>query len=170
NDSAIMKDAIEYRKYVGHMISPDDAYRLQTQIQTFELRFRKQCQNTLRIVEMLKNHPVIRKVWYPGLPEHPTHSEALKLFEQRGYGAMVTFDFTGKSDNEKKKKRDSFVQSVSEKIKVIPSLGDPKTILMPVESVWGAKYPEPGLIRLSVGFEDSKELEKTIADALMHVE
>jgi cystathionine beta-lyase/cystathionine gamma-synthase len=170
NDSAIMKDAIEYRKFVGHMISPDDAYRLQTQIQTFELRFRKQCQNSLRIIEILKNHPVIRKVWYPGLPEHPTHSEALKLFGQRGYGAMITFDFTGKSDNEKKKKRDNFVKSVSERIKLIPSLGDPKTILMPVESVWGAKYPEPGLIRLSVGFEDSAELEKTIADALIQIE
>jgi len=170
NDTAILKDAIEYRKFVGHMLSPDDAYRLQTQIQTFELRFRKQCQNTLRIVEILKNHPVIRKVWYPGLPEHPTHSEALKLFGQRGFGAMVTFDFAGKSENDKKRRRDIFVSSVSDKIKIIPSLGDPKTILMPVESVWGAKYPEPGLIRLSVGFEDSSELEKTIYEALKQAE
>jgi cystathionine beta-lyase/cystathionine gamma-synthase len=52
------------------------------------------------------------------------------------------------------------------KIKLIPSLGDSKTILLPVESVWGAKYPEPGMIRLSVGFEDYSFLESTILDAL----
>lgn len=170
NDSAIMKEAIEYRKFVGHMISPDDAYRLQTQIQTFELRFREQCHNALMIIEILKNHPVVRKVWYPGLAEHPTHYEALKLFGQRGFGAMVTFDFAGNSEKEKMSRRDFFVRSVSGKIKIIPSLGDPKTILMPVESVWGAKYPEPGLIRLSVGFEDSTELKKTITEALEQIE
>jgi cystathionine beta-lyase/cystathionine gamma-synthase len=32
--------------------------------------------------------------------------------------------------------------------------------------VWGAKYPEPGMIRLSVGFEDYNELESTIIKAL----
>jgi cystathionine beta-lyase/cystathionine gamma-synthase len=170
NDSAIMKDSIEYRKFVGHMISPDDAYRLQTQIQTFELRFSKQCHNAEMIIELLKNHPVIRKVWYPGLTEHPTHTEALKLFGKRGFGAMVTFDFAGSSEQVKKSRRDIFVRSVSENIKIIPSLGDPKTILMPVESVWGAKYPEPGLIRLSVGFEDSSELERTLTEALEKTE
>jgi cystathionine beta-lyase/cystathionine gamma-synthase len=83
---------------------------------------------------------------------------------------MVTFDFAGNSEQEKKNRRDIFVRSVSENIKIIPSLGDPKTILMPVESVWGAKYPEPGLIRLSVGFEDSSELERTINEALEKTE
>jgi cystathionine gamma-lyase/methionine-gamma-lyase len=37
---------------------------------------------------------------------------------------------------------------------------------MPVESVWGVKYPEPGMIRLSIGFENYNELEKTILEAL----
>jgi cystathionine gamma-lyase/methionine-gamma-lyase len=37
---------------------------------------------------------------------------------------------------------------------------------MPVEAVWGAKYPEPGMIRLSVGFEGYYELEGTISRAL----
>jgi cystathionine beta-lyase/cystathionine gamma-synthase len=170
NDNAIMKDAIEYRKFVGHMISPDDAYRLHTQIQTFELRFREQCRNAARITEILKNHPGIRKVWYPGLPEHSTHNEALKLFGDRGFGAMVTFDFDGNTENDKKRKRDIFIQAVSEEIKIIPSLGDPETILMPVESVWGAKYPEPGLIRLSFGFENFSGLEKIIREALEKTE
>jgi cystathionine beta-lyase/cystathionine gamma-synthase len=92
NDT-LMKAAIEYRKFVGHMISPDDAYRLNTQIQTFRLRFREQCNNAVRIIRILKDHPAIRKTWYPGLPDHPTHKEALRLFGDRGFGAMITVDF-----------------------------------------------------------------------------
>ena len=166
NDTSLMKAAIEYRKFVGHMISPDDAYRLNTQIQTFKLRFREQCSNAARIVRMFNNQAVIRKIWYPGLPDHPTYMEALKLFGDRGFGAMITVDFAGRTEIEKKRNRDGFIKAVSEKIKIIPSLGDPKTILMPVESVWGAKYPEPGMIRLSVGFENYNELEKIILEAL----
>jgi cystathionine beta-lyase/cystathionine gamma-synthase len=166
NDSALMKAAIEYRKLIGHMISPDEAYRLNTQIQTFELRFREQCRNAVSITEILNDHPCVRKVWYPGLSNHKTHKEAVKLFGGRGFGAMITFDFDGSSVSDKKSKRDAFIKAVSEKIKIIPSLGDPKTILMPVESVWGTKYPEPGMIRLSVGFENQNELVKTICEAL----
>lgn len=166
NDSDLMKSAIEYRKFVGHMISPDDAYRLKTQIQTFELRFRQQCRNAEKLAGIIKAHPGIRKVWYPGISEHATHKEAVRLFGGRGFGAMITFDFAGNTLNEKKVRRDRFIGAVSESIKIIPSLGDPKTILMPVEPVWGVKYPEPGMIRLSVGFEEYSELEKTVGEAL----
>jgi cystathionine beta-lyase/cystathionine gamma-synthase len=166
NDRELMKSAIEYRKFVGHMISPDDAYRLKTQIQTFELRFRQQCHNAEKLAGIIKAHPCIRKVWYPGISEHATHKEAVRLFGGRGFGAMITFDFAGNTLNEKKARRDRFIGAVSESIKIIPSLGDPKTILMPVEPVWGVKYPEPGMIRLSVGFEEYSELEKTVAEAL----
>ena len=82
---------------------------------------------------------------------------------------MVTFDFAGKSKAEKGKRRDSFIKAVSDSIRLIPTLGDPRTILMPVESVWGAKYPEPGMIRLSAGFEDYEELESTIKNALQGI-
>ncbi len=166
NDTFLMKAAIEYRKLIGHMISPDDAYRLNTQIRTFELRFLEQCRNAVRITELLNDHPAIRKVWYPGLPDHKTNKEAIRLFGSRGFGAMITFDFGGSNNNIKKGKRDNFISAVSEKIKIIPSLGDPNSILMPVESVWGAKYPEPGMIRLSVGFENQDTLVKTICEAL----
>jgi cystathionine beta-lyase/cystathionine gamma-synthase len=166
NDNALMKSAIEYRKFVGHMLSPDDAYRLQTQIQSFELRYSRQCSNAAKLAEFLCNVPVIEKVWFPGLKTHATHSIAERLFRGKGYGAMITFDFAGKDGNEKRRRRDRFIKLVSEKIKLIPTLGDPHTILMPVEAVWGAKYPEPGMIRLSIGFEDYKELEATVRKAL----
>lgn len=166
NNRQIMHSAIEYRKYIGHMISPDDAYRLQTQLMTFELRFVKQCQNASSLVEVLARDKMIEKIYYPGLASHTTHNEAVKLFGNKGFGAMITFDFKGTDKSQKKTRRDKFIKEVSEKIKLIPTLGDPHTILMPVEAVWGAKYPEPGMIRLSVGFEDFSELELTVRNAL----
>ncbi|HBE39728.1 MAG TPA: hypothetical protein DDW27_00700, partial [Bacteroidales bacterium] len=149
NDTRLMKSAVQYRRYTGHMLSADDAYRLSTQIMTFHLRFRQQCANASKIAELLKKSEVIGKVWFPGLKDHPSHNEAKNLFRERGFGGMVTFDFAGKTNAEKKLRRDKFIKVVSDKIKVIPTLGDPRTILMPVESVWGEKYPEPGMLRMS---------------------
>jgi cystathionine beta-lyase/cystathionine gamma-synthase len=169
NDSGILKDAIEYRKLVGHMLSADDAYRLHSQIQTIELRFRQQCMNASQVAEILSHTKQIQRVWYPGLKEHPSHPEAKKLFGAKGFGGMVTFDFAGKTESEKRQRRDNFIKAVSDKIKLIPTLGDAHTILLPVEAVWGVKYPEPGMIRLSAGFEDAKELELTITRALKSI-
>ena len=166
NDKKIMQSAIEYRKFVGHMLSPDDAYRLQTQMQSFELRFSRQCSNALKLAEYLNKVPLIKKVWFPGLKSHSTHNIAEKLFSGKGFGAMITFDFDGKNETEKRGRRDKFIKLVSEKIKLIPTLGDPHTILMPVEAVWPTKYPEPGMIRLSVGFEEYAELEGTVGNAI----
>jgi cystathionine beta-lyase/cystathionine gamma-synthase len=166
NDPAIMKSALEYRKLTGHMMSPDDAYRLNTQVKTFRLRFSKQCENAKSLAEWLHGNRMIEKVFYPGLNNHSTHSEALKLFGKNGFGAMITIDFAGWDKDEKRKRRDIFIKNVSHKIKLIPTLGDPDTILMPVESVWGAKYPEPGMIRLSIGFEEFAGLQETISTGL----
>ena len=134
------------------------------------LRFSRQCDNASKLAGYLDKSTLIGKVWFPGLKNHATHNIAEKIFKGRGFGAMITFDLNGKDNKEKRIRRDKFIELVSEKIKLIPSLGDPHTILMPVEAVWGAKYPEPGMIRLSVGFEDYEELEGTISGALAKVE
>jgi len=166
NDKTLMQKAIEYRKFVGHMLSPDDAYRLQTQLTSFELRFMRQCDNAYRLASMLNESPLVSKVFYPGLESHETHSTAKELFSNKGYGAMITFDFKGADGEEKRKVRDRFIAGVYPEIKLIPTLGDSHTILMPVEAVWRAKYPEPGMIRISLGYEPWEEIEGVILRAL----
>ncbi|MDX9930172.1 MAG: PLP-dependent transferase [Bacteroidales bacterium] len=166
NDEKLMSEAVSYRKLVGHMISPDDAYRLNTQILSFSLRFRQQCSNAMLLAEMLERSPLTEHVWYPGLRNHKTNPTARRLFEGRGFGAMVTFSFSGSSIEEKRTRRDKFISSVIDRIHLVPTLGDPHTILMPVEPVWGDRYPDPGMIRLSVGFEPFEELSATISEAL----
>ena len=79
---------------------------------------------------------------------------------------MFTFDLDGSTPEEKKHNRDSFIEKVSNDIKLVPTLGDSHTILMPVEPVWGSKYHEPGMIRLSVGFEETEVLLEILSGGL----
>jgi cystathionine beta-lyase/cystathionine gamma-synthase len=166
NDNELMKSAIEYRKFVGHMLSPDDAYRLQTQLSSFGLRFRQQCSNAAGVAALLQSSPEVSSVLYPGLETHATHAAALGLMGGKGYGAIVTFDLAGNTKEEKRARRDRFIAAVYPEIRLIPTLGDAHTILMPVEAVWGTKYPEPGLIRMSLGFEPSEEILGVISRGL----
>ncbi len=166
NDTKLMQSAIEYRKIVGHMLSPDEAYRLQTQMASFELRFSRQCDNASVVAALLSASKHVERVLYPGLETHDTHAAARDLTGGRGYGAMVTFDFRGSTPEAKRMRRDSFIAAVYPEIRLIPSLGDNHTILMPVESVWGAKYPEPGMIRMSLGYEDRNVIESVIRRGL----
>jgi cystathionine beta-lyase/cystathionine gamma-synthase len=169
NNEEIMRSALEYRKFTGHMLSADDAYRLHTQIQTFRIRFEQQCRNASAVAGLLTKSEIVERVWYPGLKDHPTYNEAVKLFTDKGFGGMITFEFAGRDGDQKRNRRDGFIKAVSQKIKLIPTLGDPYTILMPVESVWGQKYPRPGMIRLSAGFEDTNDLVRTIETALKKI-
>jgi cystathionine beta-lyase/cystathionine gamma-synthase len=75
---------------------------------------------------------------------------------------MITFDLAGATPEAKRKNRDRFIAAVYPEIRLIPTLGDNHTILMPVEAVWGTKYPEPGMIRLSVGYEDTGRLKDIV--------
>ncbi len=166
NDPQWERDAIEYRKYVGHMLSSDDAYRLGTQLRTFELRFERHCRNAAQLAETLAAHENVEKVLYPGLESHPTHKEALKVFKGKGFGAMITFDLKGVDPERKGEAARRFISAVSQQVPLIPTLGDAGTSLLHVESVWGDKYPLPGMIRLSVGIENYESLESTLLSAL----
>ena len=166
NDRTLEKKAIRYRKYVGHMLSPDDAYRLGVQLRTFPLRMEKHCANAAAVAEILQKHPAVEKVLYPGLPSHPTRGEAVRLFGKKGAGGMITFDMAGKNEKEKTRARDRFIRHVQNEIPIIPSLGDVETTLLPIEPVWGDKYPFPGMIRLSVGIEPVDTLTDWITGAL----
>lgn len=166
NNDKLMQSAVEYRKFVGHMLSPDDAYRLQTQMASFSLRFRKQCENAAAVASVLESSDLVARVLYPGLESHGTHVAAKDLTGGKGYGAMITFDLAGASPEAKRKNRDKFIASVYPEIRLIPTLGDNHTILMPVEAVWGTRYPEPGMIRLSVGYEDTDWLTEVIRRGL----
>jgi cystathionine beta-lyase/cystathionine gamma-synthase len=163
------KAAIEYRKSVGHLIAPTDAYHLGTQLETFELRFQRHCQNAAKLAATLEAHDKVEKVLYPGLESHPTHNEAKQLFKGNGFGAMITFDLKGADKEKKGEAAQRFITTVSSDIPLVPTLGDVGTTLLHVESVWGDKYPLPGMIRLSVGIEAYKHLEMVVLNGLAQI-
>lgn len=166
NNNEYMQAAIEYRKWIGHMLSPDDAYRLNSQSQTFELRFKQQIESALKLAQFLDNHNNIEKVFYPGLPSHPTHEIAKELFENKGYGAIITFQLAGATEQQKRINSEKFIEMISQHFDLIPTLGDTETIFMPIDAVWGDKYPFPGTLRLSIGIEPYEIIHSVIDNAL----
>jgi cystathionine beta-lyase/cystathionine gamma-synthase len=162
NDVDLHSEAMTYRRLIGHTMSPDDAYRLTTQIKTLELRFKQQCESALKLARVLEDHPKISSVRYPGLDIHRTYAEAVKQFEGRGFGAVVTFDMKGGREAV-----DAFVAAVGDRIPYVMTLGDSESIVTHVPSTFGAeRFPYPGMMRLSVGFEPYEELESAMLGGL----
>jgi cystathionine beta-lyase/cystathionine gamma-synthase len=162
NDASLKDQALKYRKFVGSVLSPDDAYRLGSQLTTFELRFKKQCENALRLSQFLDGHDKVSRVLYPGLPTHPTFRQASTLFGGKGSGAMITFDLKGGRSS-----CAAFVDSIRDRVAYIPTLGDPNSILLHISTVFGRdKYPSEGMIRFSVGCEPYEQLEDNVREAL----
>ena len=161
-DPELRKAAMVYRKFVGHILSPDDAYRLGTQLETFELRVSRQNENAMKLAQALEKHPQIEQVRYPGLESHATHQEALKTFDGRGFGAMITFEIKGG-----RAAAEAFIEKVKHHVKFMTTLGDPQSILIHVPTVFTQeRFPRMGMFRFSVGFEAYEELESSVLTAL----
>lgn len=85
----------QYVKLRGSVLSPFDAWLLHRGLKTLGLRVERQCANAAQVAELLEASAQFRHVYYPGLPSHPSHLMAQKLFEKKGYGAVVTVEIPG---------------------------------------------------------------------------
>lgn len=160
NDDALRARLHHHRNTIGSVMSPDDAGRLKTQLLTFPIRLARQNENALKIAEFLDGHPAIAKVRYPGLRSHADHDLAQKMFGQRGFGAMITFDLARDADDSSR-----FVDELSPDIPHIGSLGDVHTSFLHVQACFGEEY-DPTTIRLSVGVESADKIIDHLARAL----
>ncbi|WP_191014541.1 O-acetylhomoserine aminocarboxypropyltransferase/cysteine synthase family protein [Treponema zioleckii] len=78
----------------GATISPFNAFLLLQGTETLSLRLERHAENTKRVVEFLKNHPLVEKVNHPSLPEHPNHALYEKYFPNGG-ASIFTFEIKG---------------------------------------------------------------------------
>jgi cystathionine gamma-synthase/methionine-gamma-lyase len=85
----------ELNKLIGGALGPFEAWLALRGLKTLPLRMRQQCQNARQVAEWLNAHPCVSKVNYPGLPDHPQHELAARLFEGRGCGGVLSFEITG---------------------------------------------------------------------------
>ncbi|OYT25432.1 MAG: cystathionine gamma-synthase, partial [Thermoprotei archaeon ex4572_64] len=111
-----------WRRKVGTILAPFEAYLVMRGIKTLSLRVKKHCENAKIIAEYLKEHSKIEEVLYPGLPENKYHDIAKKLFKN-GFGGVVSFKIRGSYGE---------VIKLLKNLKIIkpsPSLGGPETLL-----------------------------------------
>ena len=82
----------ELNKLVGGVLGPFEAWLALRGLKTLPLRMRQQCENAQRLAEWLRTQPRVSRVIYPGLPDHPGHELAARLFEGRGFGGVLSFE------------------------------------------------------------------------------
>ena len=78
----------------GAAISPFNAFLLLQGVETLSLRLERHAENTKKVVEYLRDHPLVEKVNHPSLPDHPQHALYQKYFPNGG-ASIFTFDVKG---------------------------------------------------------------------------
>lgn len=154
---------------IGATLAPQSAHLVSVGLETLTMRMQKTSENALEIAEFLQKHEHVTQVNYPGLPEHPQHELAKKVFSKGGYfGGLVSFELSPKIDQR------HFFKSLS-LILIATHLGDTRTLALPVAStIFYENGPQrraqmgisDTLIRLSIGIEDIGDLINDIDAAL----
>ena len=145
-------------KTTGAGLAPFDCWLIQRGIKTLGIRMERSQENAIRIAEWLKTQSIVRKVYYPGLPEHPGY-EIMKK-QARGFGSMITFQVDSK---------EHALQILKQvrMIKFAESLGGVETLITYPTTQTHADVLEevrlkngitPCTLRLSTGIEDIEDL------------
>jgi cystathionine beta-lyase/cystathionine gamma-synthase len=160
----------EANKLVGSVLGPFEAWLALRGLKTLPLRMRQQCANANAVAEWLAAQPGIERVIYPGFPAHPQHAVARRLFADRGFGGMVSFEIADAD----KAKVFRFMEAL-ELCLPATTLGDVYTLVLhPATTSHRSLTPEErarvgirdGLARLSVGIEDVGDIIADLEHAL----
>ena len=167
NNHEILSKLKFWANTLGITGSPFDSYLTLRGLRTLNIRMKEHEKNAVAIVELLSNHPLVGNIYYPGLPDHPSHAIAKK--QQSGFGGMLSFELN--KDFSKVKK---FIKAV----KILPlaaSLGGFESLIshpytMTHGELTADQKKEIGisknLIRISAGLENTDDLLDVIKTAL----
>lgn len=152
---------------LGVTEAPFDAFMVLRGLKTLGLRMQAHERNANAVAHFLDAHAAVEHVYYPGLESHPQH--ALAKRQQRGFGGMVSFRVAGGIENVNHVLRTTKVFTLAE------SLGGVESLLCHPASMTHASMAKEardaagitdGVIRLSIGIEDSDALIADLAQAL----
>lgn len=164
----ILKARVQGLRDVGACISPFNAFLILLGAETLHLRMERHSENALKVAHFLQSHPQVTSVNYAGLETSPYHSRVQK-YMPNGAGALVTFEIRGGLEAGKK-----FINSVK-LFSLLANIGDAKSLVIHPASTTHSQLTEeeqastgvtPGLIRLSVGIEDIRDITADLDQAL----
>ncbi|HEU4344242.1 MAG TPA: cystathionine gamma-synthase [Candidatus Binatia bacterium] len=151
----------------GATPSPFDCFLTLRGIKTLALRMREHEKNATRIAGFLRDHPRVRRVYYPGLANHPGHDIASSQMD--GFSGMISFEVKGGLAEARRVLRRLNIFKIAESLGGVESLVELPTIMthasIPKEERRRAGLDD-GLIRLSVGVEDVEDLIADLKQAL----
>ena len=167
-DTALAERLSFIQNASGAVCGPLDAFLVLRGIKTLHVRMQRHCENGEKIARFLADHPAVDRVYWPGFESHPNH-EVAKL-QMNGFGGMISF--VQQDDSLEK------ATQTIEKLKLFTlaeSLGGVESLAGHPASMTHASIPKAereksgvvdGLIRLSVGIEDSNDLIADLKQAL----
>ena len=132
-------------------------------METLSLRVDRHVENTLEVLDYLKNNPKVKSVSHPSIPGQPTH-EIYKRYFPNGAGSIFTFDIEGTEDDAKR-----FIDSL-ELFSLLANVADVKSLVIHPASTTHSQLSEaelkdqgisPSTVRLSIGTE---HIDDIIAD------
>src|ERR1700731_2674267 len=154
------------QKCAGAILSPFECWLLLRGVKTLAARMEVHDTNGRVVAEFLANHKKVRKVFYPGLADHPQHELAKR--QMSGFGSMITFE-TGSLKNANKILKKLRVFSLAE------SLGGVETLISHPATMTHAALGEKGrnaigltdgMVRISVGIEDVQDIIEDLDSGL----
>jgi cystathionine beta-lyase/cystathionine gamma-synthase len=150
----------------GAILSPFDSWLVMRGTKTLALRMEQHDKSGRAVAAFLEEHPKVRKIYYPGSASHPQH--ALARRQQRGFGGMVSFDAGSLAA----------ARTVLESVKLCTlaeSLGGVESLICHPATMTHASVDEAkrerlciteGLVRISVGIEDTDDIIADLDQAL----
>lgn len=156
----------------GACMAPMTAFQILQGLETLPLRMQRHVSNALAVAEFLQEHPMVESVSHPGLSSHPDF-ELAKQILPLGAGAVFSFELRGGREAGR-----VLIESL-ELFSHLANVGDAKSLVIHPASTTHHRVEEqalraagigPGLVRLSVGLEDPKDLLSDLKGALRAVE
>lgn len=170
-----IKARVEVLRDLGAALNPFAAFLLLQGLETLSLRAERHSENALALARFLEQHPKVSWVSYVGLPSHPSHTVAQRLFREGLFGGVLSFGVKGGAEDPKIGSR------VVDSLKLASNLanvGDAKTLVIHPATTTHQQLDEeeqaaagvtPDLIRVSVGIENIKDIIADFDEALKTV-
>jgi cystathionine gamma-synthase len=163
-DASLAEELAWWANCLGITGSPFDSFLTLRGVRTLHPRMRAHCENATRVVEAIADHPLVSRIYYPGLADHPGH--AVAAAQQDAFGAMISFEIEGGVPSIER-----FIDALH-CFTLAESLGGVESLVAHPASMTHASMDQDAratagisdsLLRLSVGIEDGDDL---IADLL----